>query len=326
MTDHTYLGWKIDFAAPAGEPALLHPSSVAWRVYKNPIALGVGGVAAVLLEFAEPRIRSGVWDHSTYKADPIGRSQRTGMAAMVGVYGPASAARQVIGGVNRMHARVAGETPDGEPYRATDPELVDWVAATAGFGFLNAYDRFVQPLSEEDKARFFREGEAVAPLYGVRRSPHSSADFLAMMEELAPRFEAHPIVDEFLDIIQSGRAAPAVPRFVHRALARGAVSILPPLVRQRLELGPELDLGTADRATLAALGALAERFSAENAPPRQACVRLGLPSNFLYRSPRAQQRLLRAAGLDGPAATDESTPLIPVDPSAAAQSAPEVAT
>ncbi|HKX89712.1 MAG TPA: oxygenase MpaB family protein, partial [Sphingopyxis sp.] len=72
-----YLGTAIDFAAPLGEPALLAPDSVQWRVYKNPIALGIGGIAAVLLEFAEPRIRSGVWDHSTYKADPIGRSRRT---------------------------------------------------------------------------------------------------------------------------------------------------------------------------------------------------------------------------------------------------------
>ena len=31
----------------------------------------------LLLEFADARIRSGVWDHSTYKADPIGRSRRT---------------------------------------------------------------------------------------------------------------------------------------------------------------------------------------------------------------------------------------------------------
>jgi len=91
----SYLGWKIDFSQPPGEPSLQHPSSVQWRVFKNPIALGIGGVAAVLLEFADARIRSGVWDHSTYKADPIGRSKRTGIAAMLGVYGPQSAARRV---------------------------------------------------------------------------------------------------------------------------------------------------------------------------------------------------------------------------------------
>src|SRR5262245_28552852 len=84
----SYLGWKVDFANPPGAAAFCAPDSISWRVFKNPVALSVGGVAAVLLEFADARIRSGVWDHSTYKQDPIGRSQRTGMAAMVGVYGP----------------------------------------------------------------------------------------------------------------------------------------------------------------------------------------------------------------------------------------------
>ncbi len=178
----SYLGWKIDYSQPAGELALQHPSSVQWRVFKNPVALGVGGVAAVLMEFADARIRSGVWDHSTYKADPIGRSKRTGVAAMVGCYGPASAARRVIQGVTNMHAKVTGATPKGEAYRALDTELLDWVAATAGYGFVNAYDRFVSPLSNAEKARFYRDGATVARLYGAKVCPSSSADFLVMME------------------------------------------------------------------------------------------------------------------------------------------------
>lgn len=297
MNEGSYLGWKIDYANPPGEPALLHPSSVAWRIYKNPVALGIGGVAAVLLEFADPRIRSGVWDHSTYKADPIGRSQRTGIAALVGVYGPASAARKVIGGVNRMHAQVKGTTPGGEAYRALDPELLDWVAATAGFGFLNAYDRFVKPLSDEDKLRFYREGTILGQLYGVQEAPRSPDDFLAMMERRAPRFEPHPIVDEFVGIIQSGRAAPMLPGFLHRALARASISLLPALVRERLGFGPEYDLGTADRIALKLAGGVAERFAPEDAPQRQACKRLGLPADFLYRSAETQRRMLDEAGL-----------------------------
>ena len=61
----SYLGWKIDFETPAGERSLQHPSSLQWRIFKNQVALGIGGVAAVLMEFADARIRSGVWDHST---------------------------------------------------------------------------------------------------------------------------------------------------------------------------------------------------------------------------------------------------------------------
>jgi uncharacterized protein (DUF2236 family) len=216
---------------------------------------------------------------------------------MVGCYGPASAARRVIQGVNNMHARVSGTTPKGEAYRARDPELLDWVAATAGYGFLTAYDRFVSPVSESDKARFYRDGAVVARLYGVQVCPASSNDFLMMMENLAPRFEPHPIVEEFLAIIQSGRAAPSVPKFLHRALARASVSILPPLIRERLRLGKAYDLRLPDRVALKALGALVDRRPDLNSPACQSSVRVGLPADFLYRSQAEQARLLEKAGL-----------------------------
>lgn len=272
----------IDFSRPKGEEAYLAPDSIQWKVFKNPVALAVGGVAAVLLEFADARIRSGVWDHSIYKVDPIGRSQRTGMAAMVGVYGPKSVARQVIGGVNRMHAKVAGKTPSGEDYRALDPELLNWVSATAQYGFLTAYDRFVRRLPSAEKDRFWHEGTAIAELYGVTEIPHSEADFHRMMERLLPRFEPHPINREFLEIIQSGRAAPSVPRFLHRSLARAAVSILPRAVRERLELGHEFDLTTRDRVLVKAMGRLPEYVKVRSSPAWQAAERLGLPGDTAW--------------------------------------------
>ena len=293
----SYLGWQIDYNRPAGETALHAPDSVQWRIFKNQVALGIGGVAAVLMEFADPRIRSGVWDHSTYKADPIGRAMRTGVAAMVGCYGPQSAARRVIQGVTGMHARVAGQTPGGEAYRALDTELMDWVAATAGYGFLTAYQRFVAPVSEADQARFYTDGAVVSRLYGTKVCPRSTADFMNRMEARADRFEPHPIVEEFLAIIQSGKAAPGTPKFLHRALARASVSILPPLVRRKLALGKVYDLTTANWLALKAAGTLAEIRLDPNSPACQACLRLGLPKDFLYRAAAVQARLLREAGL-----------------------------
>lgn len=288
----SYLGWKVDFATPRGAPALLAPDSMHWRVFKNPVALGVGGVAAVLLEFADPRIRTGVWAHSTYKTDPVGRSMRTGMAAMVGVYGPEIAARRVIQAVTNMHARVQGETPDGVSYRALDPELLDWVAATATFGFLTAYDRFVAPLTQVEKTRFYDEAQHGARLYGAQHSPASDQDFMAQLLALAPGFESHPIVGEFLQIFSSSAGPLGTPRSLRRAMARAAVSILPPIVRERLDLGRAYTLGPASAAMLRSLGALAERLPIRDAPPAQASLRLGLPADFLYRSRAGQARAL----------------------------------
>ncbi len=288
----SYLGWNVDFSEPAGEPALVAPDSVSWRVFKNPIALGVGGIAAVLLEFAEPRIRSGVWDHSSFKTDPIGRSKRTAMAAMVGVYGPQSAARKVIEGVNRMHARVQGQTPDGETYAALDVPLLDWVGATSAFGFLTAYDRFVGPLSYEEKCRFYQEQEPAGKLYGVETLLRAPEDFETLLEAFLPRFEAHPITTEFLTLMMTRRAMETMSLRLQRAITRASVSLLPQVVRDRLEIGPEYRLRALDSLTVRTAGAFADRIPVRKSPPVQASVRLGLPPSFLFKSRKTQARIL----------------------------------
>src|SRR5271156_5321021 len=113
-------GPAIDFARPPGEEALVGADSVSWRIFKNPIALYVGGLAGVILELAEPAVRTGVWEHSSFRKDPVGRLRRTGSAAMVTVYSARSVSEPMIAAVVRMHAKVAGETSDGIPYCAND--------------------------------------------------------------------------------------------------------------------------------------------------------------------------------------------------------------
>ncbi len=294
----TYLGWRIDYTAPYGEPAFAAPDSVSWRVFKNPIALGIGGICAVLLEFADARIRSGVWDHSVFKSDPIGRSRRTGIAAMVGVYGPQSAARRVIQGVTNMHAKVEGNTPSGTPYKALDVELLDWVSATAAYGFMNAYHQFVQPLSEAEQTQYFQEGEAVARLYGVENPVSSMADFNAMMDKMLPDFEPHPINTEFLDIMRSGKSAPGIPTALKRCLVHAAVDILPTSVRERLELGSEYDLTWRGHLAVKTMGLIAEKTPNLKSPAADASARLGLPRRFPWMSTSAQERLLAHSKAD----------------------------
>ena len=38
----------VDFTRPPGEPAIVGPDSVSWQVFRNPVTMFVGGVAAVL--------------------------------------------------------------------------------------------------------------------------------------------------------------------------------------------------------------------------------------------------------------------------------------
>ena len=288
----TYLGWPIDFAQPAGEPSFSPPGGMAWRVFKNPVALAVGGVAAVLMEFAEPRIRTGVWEHSSFRRDPIGRSRRTGMAAMIGVYGPQSAAKRVIAGITNMHAKVSGATPSGEPYQALDPDLLAWVSATAGYGFVTAYDRFVEPLSEAEVTRFFEDGNAVSRLYGVENPVRTRTGFDALRRRMEPGFEPHEIVFEFLEIVRSGEAARLVPGRLKRTLAGAAVSILPPKIRDVLQIGPDFDMSARGERALKALARISDRVPLPGSPPADAARRLGLPWTFAWKRPEDQAHLL----------------------------------
>jgi uncharacterized protein (DUF2236 family) len=193
-----------------------------------------------------------------------------------------------------MHTRVTGTTPKGEPYRALDPELLDWVSATAAYGFLTAYDAFCERVSEADKSRYYAEAAPGAKLYGVQRSPASTPDFFDMMNRLVDRFEAHPINEEFLAIIQSGQAAPDTPKYLSRAMGRASVSLLPPIVREKLALGREFDLGAVDRMVVKALGRYLNRKAIPGSPPFDASLRIGLPGNFLFRGAREREILLAA--------------------------------
>ncbi|MGE0044881.1 MAG: oxygenase MpaB family protein [Hyphomonadaceae bacterium] len=276
---------KIDFREPKGAAALVGPDSVSWRVFKNPVALFIGGVTAVLLELAEPRVRTGVWEHTTFRTDPLARMRRTGYAAMVTIYGPREAAERMIAGISRMHARVTGVTPAGQAYTAADPELLDWVQVTAGFGFMEAYHRFVRPLTDGERDRFYAEGEAAAQLYGAVGAPKSQAEAEALFASIAPKLERHEIIFEFLDIMRRVDVAPAPLRGVQRLLVRAGIALVPENIRAIIGLGREWDLPWGAETAIRAMGAAADRVVMKSAPPAQACERLGLPANYLYRAP-----------------------------------------
>ena len=278
-------GPVVDFTQPRGEAALAAPDSVSWRVFKNPVALFVGGIAAVILELAEPRVGAGVWDHSSFRTDPVTRLQRTGLAAMITVYGARSTAAAMISGVVRMHGKVAGRTPDGAAYQANDIDLLNWVQATASFGFVEAYSRFVSPLSGAEHDRFYAEAPA-ARLYGARGAPGSDAERQVLFEAMRPRLAASPTIFEFLDIMRNAPAFPTPLRPLQRLLVRAAVDMTPDWARDILGLTARHGLRRGELALVRWAGRMSDRLMLPSSPAVQACRRLGLPADYLYRSTR----------------------------------------
>ena len=117
-----------------------------------------------------------------------------------------------------MHARVRGETPDGRSYRALEPELMNWVQATASFGFLQAYHRFVAPLSAADRNRLYAEAQASARLYGAPGAPADEAQQQALFENTARAMGDARIEVKQRHIAKCAKADPAYGAGVAKAL------------------------------------------------------------------------------------------------------------
>ncbi|CAM5276604.1 hypothetical protein STANM309S_03506 [Streptomyces tanashiensis] len=99
------------------------------RVVHTDVAMYVGGLAALLLQSLHPVAMAAVAAHSGFER-PLGtapahqhlpRRPRRSESAQ-------DAERAVLR-VRRVHDSVRGRTPEGVPYRASDPYLLAWVHA-----------------------------------------------------------------------------------------------------------------------------------------------------------------------------------------------------
>jgi uncharacterized protein (DUF2236 family) len=275
-------GLRNDFALPVREEALVPFDSVSWRVLKNPVALFVGGIAAVILELAEPSVRAGVWEHSSFRNNPLRRLRRTGLAAMITIYGARSIAEPMIAHVVRMHAAVQGTTPAGIRYSANDPRLLTWVHATAAFGFAAAYSRYVEPLSTARLDEFYGEGAPVSRLYGALDAPQSVVEMTALFESMHTRLAPSPVIFEFLRIMRETAAFPRPLRWMQPMLLRAAVDLIPETLRDCLGLSEFYGARAHERRLTQWAGAAANRIVLPASPAVQSCQRLGLPKNYLY--------------------------------------------
>ena len=278
-----YDAMNIDFSA-GDEEALYPPDSVAWKAYKNPVSTFIGGVSAVYMQLAEPRVRSGVWEHSSFCENAVQRIQRTGLAAMMTVYGQKSSAEKMIGHVNKMHERVKGVTPDGRPYSATDPDLLNWVFNTANYGFFSAYDRFGPgvPKAQLDKA-YKLASDNVADLYMVTDAAQSVDEMDAYLVSQVDLLEPHPVLNEFTDIINSARLFPSYMRPLQRLLVRAAVSNVPDEIREKVGLDGTYALRRGEETLVGAICKASDHVFLEAYPAVLACKRLGLPNDYLFR-------------------------------------------
>lgn len=246
--------------------ALIPRGSVAWRVHGDVTTMMVGGVSGLLLEMLHPAALAGVWDHSNFRNDMLGRLRRTARFMALTTYADRNEAEAAIARVNRIHAKVAGTMPDGSEYRANDPRLLAWIHVAGASSFLNAWIRFAEPaMSRADQDAYFADVAGVARRLGADLVPETRAAaeqlIAGFRQELRDTERSREVAQIILSPQNVGlRALP-----VQSVMSKAAIDLLPRWARKMHGLNSSiLARPMVDAATFGMASTLRWAFAAES--------------------------------------------------------------
>lgn len=207
------------------------------RAVHGDASMFIGGLRALLLQTTHPLAMAAVAAHSGYRGDPWGRLQRTSTFLAVTTFGTAGHAQQAVDAVRAVHERVLGTTPEGEPYRASDPHLLLWVHIAEVDSFLRAHRRFgARPLDAAGYDAYVADTARVAEALGVRDAPRSRAELAEHLACYRGELRATAQARDAARFLLVHPPLPAVARPPYAVLAANAVSMLPPWARPLLGL------------------------------------------------------------------------------------------
>ena len=268
---------SADFLNPPGDPGLFGPDSAAWQVHSDATSMMIGGVAALLLQMLHPLPLAGVWDHSNFQDDMLGRLRRTAQFIAGTTFGSRADAERLIARVRQIHLQVTGTGPDGTPYSASDPALLSWVHTAEVSCFLRAYLRYRNPdfpLAEQD--RYFDEIARVAEALGAQDVPHSRAAIDACIETMRPQLRCDDRTRKTLELVLNAPAPNALALPWMRLIMRAGVDLLPDWAQQMLGVPQRSPARSALLTRSVAVAALPVRWAVRNGSIHLARRRMGL--------------------------------------------------
>ncbi len=229
----TPLADTLDFA---GDPGLLGPDSVSWRVLGD-AAVFVGGIRALVVQSAHAEVVAGVEDHSTYRSDPLGRLSRTSVYVTETTYGAMPEVESAVQVVRQAHRPVTGTSERNLPYSASRPEMAAWVHNVLTDSFLAAYQAFgPDRLSVADADRFVAEQTRIGKLLGADPLPETA-------QELTDWITSHPdrvatsAQASAISFLRNPPLSPPV-KIGYRLLFDAALTTIPSDIRHQLEVEP----------------------------------------------------------------------------------------
>lgn len=242
---------------------LYPPTSVIWRVHGDVTTMMVGGVTALLLQMLHPAALAGIWDHSNFRTDMLGRLRRTARFISETTFADRAIAEAAIARVRDVHARVSGTLKDGETYTANDPHLLAWVHVAEATCFLDAWRRYGEPqMSRADQDRYFAEFAAIARALGADPVPETRAGAEALIQTYRPELRSDERTREVARLILN-RPAPSLRSApVQEMVMQAAVDLLPDWAKEQHALsGPKLTKPAVRGSTFLLASSLRWAFS-----------------------------------------------------------------
>ena len=228
------------------------------RTVHGDASMFVGGLRALLLQALHPLAMAGVAGHSGFRGDPWGRLQRTSRFIAMTTFGPADQADALIQRIRRIHDSVKGTAPDGRPYAANDPHLLQWVHITEVDSFLRTHRRFgATTLTEAQYDAYVADEALVAEKIGVLDPPRTVAELREAMVAYRPELAGTPAARDTARYLLFTPPLPAVAKPGYALIAGAAIGTLPGFARRMLRLPPPLPI--ADRLVGGVVGQLATR-------------------------------------------------------------------
>lgn len=215
------------------------PGSAAWAVHGG-MATMVAGIRALLVQALHPGAMAGVHDWSRYREDPLGRLTGTIRWLITVTFGDRATADRASAYVRGLHRRVQGEYRDADevlrPYRASDPDLVEWVHLAFTESFLTCHEIWEAPIPGGPDA-YVREWATAGALIGLTDPPMTAADLRGRLRGVADAgiLKTDARVEDVVRFIRNPPLAKGMLP-AYRIMFAGAVASLDPEHRRVLGL------------------------------------------------------------------------------------------
>ncbi len=228
---------QLDLETPKGDPGLFGPQSLSWRVHSDFTSMLVGGISALMLQLLHPLALAGVWDHSNFRHDLLGRLRRTSQFISGTTFGSTRDAEWLIEKVRTIHLHVVGTAADGRPYAASDPALLTWVHVAEVSSFLAAHLRYRNPaMPRAEQDAYYAEIALIAERLGARNVPRSVAQIADYLQSLRPQLRCDGRSREVMRILLTAPAPSRLAQPVGRLMLQAGIDLLPQWASDLLEV------------------------------------------------------------------------------------------